>query len=632
MSKARFVPSTTEAARQLVFEQGADPSGSVPEFIARSWARCAALLDNSYDLRPQRVDSRLLAERREAQERLRRIAEPEMNALAEIASDGDGLVLLADAEGLILDSAGGLGFLRKAAQVALQPGVLWSEQSRGTNAIGTALAEGRPVAVRGRQHYLEANGILSCAAAPILSPRGELIAVLDVSGCCERLHSQALYLVRLAIQVLEHRLTSDLVQPTTRMRFQRRPELLGSHCEGVLILNDTMVVGANRAALALLDTNWSDLLETPVARWLKLPAAGKGLTKLSIPGGRRQFHGVLEGPSWGSASLGAAGSRRGASTDEDFVCSAPDDGTGRDEHFYLDGITRSLLERARRVLDAGMAVLVTGETGVGKEVFARHLHRASRRSQGPFVAVNCAALPESLIESELFGYESGAFTGARRSGARGWVREADGGVLFLDEVGDMPLALQPRLLRVLQAREVVPLGGGQPVRVDFDLICATNCDLAAAMAAGDFRTDLYYRIQDFSLRLLPLREWNHRSRLIVELLARLGGEENNITMGAAALRCLEGYAWPGNLRQLISTLRTLLALSDPDDIIGWERLPPEIQADSSADFPSREREFNRQTDLIDQALAASDGCVSAAARRLGIHRSTIYRRLASKRP
>jgi transcriptional regulator of acetoin/glycerol metabolism len=614
MAIIRPLSGDTDAARQLFFEKGKSPLGRVPDVIARSWLRCAQQLDNAHLPQTQRVDSSLLNERREERGRLRRIVGPEMDALSELVSDSDSLVLLADADGLILDSAGGLEFLRKAERLSLQPGVLWSEQGRGTNAIGTALVERQPVDVRGRQHYLDANGILSCAAAPILTSRGDLLAVLDVSGDSDHLHGQALGMVRLAIQIIEHRLISSPETPATLLRFHHNSDLLGSHREGVLVLDDTRIIGANRAALQLLGTTWHELLDSSAEQWLRLPGCHGDSAQTLLDTRRGQsFQGVVDTPR----SLQIP------------VSINPLDAPGDDE-YCTDRETLTLLDQARRVLDAGVAVLVCGETGVGKEVFARRLHAASRRSRGPFVAVNCAALPESLIESELFGYESGAFTGARRKGMPGRVREADGGILFLDEIGDMPLALQARLLRVLQEREVQPLGGGQAVSVDFDLVCATNHDLAEAVEAGTFRADLYYRIQDFSLRLTPLREHTDLRPLINELLAKLGGRELGVSLSDAALQGLAGHQWPGNFRQLTSTLRTLLALAETGETIGCERLPADLRNSQCVDTAEQgDGVLEQQTrKAIEQALAECNGSVSAAARRLGIHRSTIYRWLA----
>ncbi len=607
MPKPPALTADIGTARQLFFEQGSRPTGWVPDHVIRSWERCARQLDNARTPPPQRVDSSLLSERREQMARLRDIAQPEMDALAELVSDSESLVLLANHEGLILDAAGGLNFLQKAQQVCLQPGVHWSEAQRGTNAIGTALVEQGPVLIQGGQHYLDVNTILSCAAAPILSPRGELLGVLDVSGNSERMHRQALGMVRLATQIIEHRLASRDAGPGTLLRFHHRQELIGTHREGILILDENQIVGANRVALQLLDTDWRALLGSAAETWLELPGYREGERTRELNSCRgRTFHGAIN-------------HRRSLQIPVDRTL------TQTPERPYFDDGTARLLEKARRVLDAGIAVLIQGETGVGKEVFARQLHALSERRDGPFVAVNCAALPESLIESELFGYTSGAFTGARRNGMPGRVREADGGILFLDEIGDMPLALQARLLRVLQERQVTPLGGGEPTSVDFALLCATNRDLSRQVEAGEFRADLYYRIQDFTLRLASLRERDDREQLIRRLWPLLGGESRGLRLSEPALAALAAYAWPGNLRQLTSTLRTLIALSDDGETIDPAQLPAEMRPPAQADSGSRPDLRQLTRSAIEEALQRNAGNVSAAARQLGIHRSTLYR-------
>jgi transcriptional regulator of acetoin/glycerol metabolism len=337
------------------------------------------------------------------------------------------------------------------------------------------------VLVQGGQHYLDANAILSCAAAPILSAQGELLGVLDVSGDSEHMHRQALGMVRLATQIIEHRLVSQDAAPGTLLRFHHRQDLLGTYREGILILNDNRIVSANRMALQLLDGDWQGIIGTSANRWLSLPGyqeRGQSHEMKSHRGER--FHGIIN-------------HRRSLQVASDSAT------IDAQQQHYFDISTSQLLYQAKRVLDADIAVLIQGETGAGKEVFARRLHAISQRCNGPFIAVNCAALPESLIESELFGYVNGAFTGAQRNGMPGRVREADGGILFLDEIGDMPLSLQARLLRVLQDRQVTPLGGGQPVKVDFALLCATNQNLPEFVKQGEFRADLFYRIQDFTL-------------------------------------------------------------------------------------------------------------------------------------
>lgn len=282
-------------------------------------------------------------------------------------------------------------------------------------------------------------------------------------------------------------------------------------------------------------------------------------------------------------------------------------------------------------------MLVTGETGAGKEVFARRLHAASRRRAGPLVVVNCAALPDSLIEAELFGYDEGAFTGARRQGTVGRIREAHGGTLMLDEIGDMPLLLQTRLLRVLEDKTVMPLGGGRAAPVDFQLVCATHCDLAALAAAGRFRADLMFRVNGYEARLPSLRERDDRRALIRRLFAETGGDAKQLTLADEALAALCAFPWPGNVRELLAVLRTLTALAEPDAEIGVDLLPARI-GEASIDAPSLVAEHDdgasQPTPLADvtqqeirQALRAAGGNVAQAAARLGLHRSTLYRHL-----
>jgi transcriptional regulator of acetoin/glycerol metabolism len=542
--------------------------------------------------------------------RLRAVAQPEMDALAELVSESDSLVLLANEQGLILDAAGGLDFLHKAQQVYLQPGIHWREKDRGTNAIGTTLIEKRPILVQGAEHFLDVNGILSCAAAPILSPQGELLGVLDVSGDSVHMHRQALGMVRLAIQIIEHRLASSDAAPSSLLRFHQREDLLGTHREGILLLDDTRVIGANRIALQLLNSDWQKIVGSDAEQWLQLPGIGQSSSTQQIKS------------SNGINFQAHINHKRSLQTPIDITITKPK------EKYYFDRTTSELLNKAKRIVDADIPVLIQGETGVGKEIFARHLHSQSRRQNGPFVAINCAALPESLIESELFGYTSGAFTGAQRQGMPGRIREANGGILFLDEIGDMPLNLQARLLRVLQDQQVTPLGGGQSVKVDFALLCATNQNLQQLVNSGSFRADLFYRIQDFSLCLQPLRKRNDRQQLILEIFKLLGEAEPATRLSQTAMSALIEYEWPGNFRQLISTFRTLLVLTDAEAIIELHQLPAAIQANRNDTTQSKSNLKSLTRTVIQSALKENKNNISATARQLGIHRSTLYRHLA----
>ncbi len=298
---------------------------------------------------------------------------------------------------------------------------------------------------------------------------------------------------------------------------------------------------------------------------------------------------------------------------------------------------RSAADKARRVLDKPIPVLIQGESGVGKEYFARAMHDTSARRTGPFVAINCSAIPENLIEAELFGYAPGAFTGAKREGSPGRLREANGGTLFLDEIGDMPLSMQTRLLRVLQERCVSPLGGGGSVEVDFALVCATRCNLREEADLGRFRSDLYYRINGLTIALPPLRERTDFQALTQRLLAGLSAERE-VHLAEDLLKEMEKHAWPGNLRQLASVLRTSNAmLAVHEDTIEWCHLPDEIVEDLLAPVPpvieaAPENIARNLDDLektaIQQVLVLTKGNVSQAARILGVSRQTLYRKMA----
>jgi transcriptional regulator with PAS, ATPase and Fis domain len=304
----------------------------------------------------------------------------------------------------------------------------------------------------------------------------------------------------------------------------------------------------------------------------------------------------------------------------------------------------SVIRQVRRVIGRDIPILIQGETGTGKELFARAIHGESPRAAGPFVAVNCASIPEGLIESELFGYEEGAFTGARKRGYAGRILLADGGTLFLDEIGDMPLNLQARLLRVLQERVVVPLGGVQAQPVDIAIICATHRRLKEAITEGRFREDLYYRLNGMQVRLPALRERTDLDALVAQMIEQLGADAGRVRASKDVLELFGRHRWPGNLRQLSSLLRTALAMLDSEEVIEIRHLPEDFLEDVGAQpAPAGASEApaapgsagtleQQEADAIRNALRVNGGNVSAAARALGISRNTIYRRLNEATP
>ena len=619
-----ILPERVGGARRAFFERGAVPAGVVPDAILQSWRRCqrqGLSVDARPDVAP--VPEPSLRELRQRRERLWRLARPELEGLAGSLASSDGIVLLTDEEGWVLDAEGSNSFLDRAGQVALMPGVRWDEGTVGTNAIGTAIVEGRALQVRGGEHFFAPHGILTCSATPIFDPFGQRVGVLDISGDARHAHLHALALGRQAVDQIEHRYFADGLDDCELLHLHAQPLLLGSPREALLGFRNGRLVAANRVGLGLFGLDRHDIGHASYEALFDQPLARLHDDGMLLDRQGRALYGHSE--SKRRARAGSVVSARAPRVVPVApVPAAP--GT------VLATPVQQQLHRAVRVLDAGLPVLVQGETGTGKEVFARELHRRSTRAGQPLVAVNCAALPEGLIEAELFGYEEGAFTGARRQGSTGLLRQAQGGVLFLDEIGDMPLALQPRLLRVLQERELSPLGGGRPVKLDFALVCASHRDLQQAVADGRFRADLYYRIADHVVHLPTLRELDERGALLQALWAPMA---QGRVLQAEVLELLQRQRWPGNLRQLQACLRTLVALSGPGEPITAAHLPADLMstplspqvtaADSACAVRGGLRDIAEE--VMRQALQAADGNVSAAAKQLGISRSTLYRRL-----
>ena len=625
-------------ARSALLEGSPLPTGLIGAPLEHSWQRSLAA-----GLNPT---GRLYTDDHLSHQELQRAlarhhdllahSQPVMEYLFEQVRHSHSMVILADNRGTLMHTLGEADFLGKAERVALQAGANWHEQRRGTNAIGTALAETQGVEIHGAEHFLERNTFLTCAAAPILTAGGELLGILDISGDQRSRHPHTLGLVQTAASMIENRLITAQNRRAVRLHLHTRAEGIGTLTEGILVLSeDGWITGANRPALRLLGIDFADLAATPLSRCLQTRIESLLAAHHRHPGqilplrrhdGQLLFAQVFaDKPALHPQSPPAS---EPAPARQDAL-SRLDDGDSR---------WRSAADKARRVLGKPIPIILHGESGVGKELFAQAIHRSGPRADKPFVAINCAALPENLIESELFGYVPGAFTGARKEGNPGRLREADGGTLFLDEIGDMPLVLQSRLLRVLQERQVTPVGGGRAVAVDFALICASHRNLQDEVAAGRFRSDLYYRLNGMTLRLPALREREDFPALTERLLAELAPAQP-LLVAPDLLARLSAYDWPGNLRQYANALRTAIAMLDSDETcIDWRHLPDDLfdalQTPSSPPIPLHTHAETNLASLsqtaIRHALDTCQGNYSLAARLLGISRQTLYRKLAKQ--
>lgn len=611
-----MTPLPLAEARRRFFEGQVLPPGSVHESILLSWRRCLGLGLPAAARGGERLGRGALAERLDANADWLELARPQIDVLFESVVDAGHVVIVADREGVILEASGHPAFLDRADRVALTAGMNWSERERGTNAIGTALQLGQPVRVRGGEHYLERNRLLACQASPVFDPYGHPVGVLDVSGLPRKLGQAVGARVEAAARLIEQRLFDQETRHLLRLRFHPDPGQLPTPRAGRLAFDEAeRLVAADRLAMQTLQLGWDalqrlsfgDLFGETLAHWLARAGAHQGL----LVWREHLFSARVQRPSAAIASRPVStASPRSRVTVAPEVPAAP------------AGLPPALLSTALKLLHADIPVLLLGETGTGKDLLARALHRQSQRSHAPFVAVNCAALPEGLIEAELFGYEEGAFTGARRQGSKGRVREAHGGVLFLDEIGDMPASMQARLLRVLQDRVVTPLGGGGSHPVDLRLVCATHRDLRAMVAEGAFRADLYYRLCHYPLSLPPLRERGDVAAIAQALLDAGGAARRGIALAPELAAAMRRYHWPGNMRELANLMQTLLALVDDGTVLTLAHVPDTLRADMRArSVPARAPGQARRM------LEQFGGNASAAARALGVSRSTFYRQL-----
>ena len=611
--------------------------------IAVSWRRCA--LDYSIDparhYAPCVLDTAALARRREQSTDLVQIASAEVDWLYDyIAKSGYALVLT-DASGIVLYEKTDTTLADTFRKAGLICGADWSERREGTNGIGTCIAENQSVTVHLGEHFRSCHIGLSCSGAPIRDPSGSLVAVLDASTLSAQstragvAHTMAL--VNLSARLIEKYLFLRHFQNGVVFRFHARPEFVNLQHDGAIALApDATIVAADETAMQLLHAeNREALIGRPIDSVFDVNAA-----ELIEPGrrdhgdlrpvrdvalGRRFFASLDRGAMHTHMSIRPAKSARVMQVE------APADRRASLTLEELAGEDPQMLRNVRsayRIAKSRVPVMIEGPTGAGKEVFARALHAASDRASRPFVALNCAAIPESLIESELFGYRPGAFTGARKEGMRGKVLQSSGGTLFLDEIGDMPLALQTRLLRVLEEQEVVPLGSEIPVKVDLHVISASHRNVRDMIARGEFREDLYYRLNGITLELPPLAARTDKERLIREFLAAETSDERPAAIEVAAFQRLLAYDWPGNVRELRNVIRTALAICD-GGVVRLTDLPSELRNEAVRHAaPATQNTASASTvrEEVLRHISECDGNMSLTAERLGISRNTLYRR------
>ncbi|MBC3776609.1 sigma-54-dependent Fis family transcriptional regulator [Pseudomonas sp. SWRI99] len=607
---------------QAVQGSVASHSAAADLAITRSWRRCLDQyqLDPASPRAPDVLEQARLREHRAPLEHIIAVAHWQMNSLhQQLGRDGH-VVLLTDARGVAIDSVFNESERAEFQRSGLWLGSVWSEEHEGTNGVGTCLVERQHVTIRRDEHFRGKHVGLTCSASPIFDASGELLAVLNLSSVREEnsleQRFKAMALTNLSAKLIESCYFLGHEPQRYLLRFHPDAGFVGLLGEGLISFDESArICSVNEAALELLGLareqmvgqSLTMLLETPMEQLMSQASLQPNVCwPMRLVDGRL-FYGQLREPIRPAPlTLGPV-----PNLHDERVC-------------LEDPRLQRGYARALRVLERDVPVFLQGETGTGKEAFAAALHRASSRAGQPFVAINCAAIPETLIESELFGYRGGSFTGARKDGMVGKLEQAHGGILFLDEIGDMPLALQTRLLRVLEERQVVPLGSATARALDVRLISASHQNLQACVAEGRLREDLFYRIAGFTVELPPLRERSDKGRLL-DLLLREEAAGAKVRLEAGVRARLLAQPWPGNVRQLRTCLRTLVALAVEGRVTlhDLEELLPAPANAEPAEDPLGISE--RQTLL--RLMEAQHWHVARVAARLGISRNTLYRKL-----
>jgi transcriptional regulator of acetoin/glycerol metabolism len=549
--------------------------------------------------------------------------------------DGSGhALLISDKVGRILHATGDRQVRDHLDRVNARPGGLWVEEAVGPNGVGSALISRTPVVVFGAEHFCEGWQEWVCYGAPVRDPlNAELLGVVALVGVAERATESR---VPLAVSIghsIEYLLTES------RRYWRQRVEDAYERAESRWPL-DAIAAFDSAGHLVAANSRWREVEERlgtnrclrirqqAISEFLKSPSS-KQEVRVNLPfaearvvvvnrvqAGSQIAGVVVVLERYGAFSTMPAGDPKLGPAFEHLI--------GRDPEF------RRTLRIAARAAASEEPVLITGDTGTGKELVAAAIHRSSRRASKPLVCVNCAALARELIESELFGYEPGAFTGARREGKPGRFQLANGGTLFLDEIGELPLDVQAKLLRVLEENAVFSVGGSRPHPIDVRIIAATNRDLVNALATGAFRSDLFYRLDVIKIELPPLRT---RGTDILEITRSFVGTMCQQS-GRPPLRLRPEveelflkYSWPGNVRELRNVVARLAVLVD-GDVVSVEDLPATLRrGPESTGHPPDCSLHTIEDDLIRRSVKAHGGNISEAARQLGIDRSTIYRRL-----
>ena len=555
------------------------------DIVKASWRRCITeyKLDRGQKKPVDRVVDKTLRELRGSMEAMLVESSPVIDRVRSIARDVDYVVLISNADGIVVKSFADSSTSQELSLEGLASGSVWQEQMVGTNGIGTCLVSRQPITVYGSAHFNESFAKFTCTAAPIFGPDGQVLAAFDISGRAVKDTADygfAQYFTREAANQISMMLFRKWHRNDCIISLSNEPDPMPLAVKALVATDESgRILGATQEALSYLGVpdisalGGRDIRDLWHVSFGDLKPLASHSTRLSMSDGSGAFVTAFLPKKKPSSSS----SRTTVALDDKRV-KLPAHILPLDKVAGADPAMMQSVKMCRKIIDKDIPLLLLGETGVGKDTLARAIHSESQRAGKPYIAVNCAAIPATLLASELFGYAPGTFTGGVKGGRTGKIVASHGGTLFLDEIGDMPLELQAHLLRVLEERTVTPLGSAEPVPVDMRIVCATHRNLPELISKGHFRKDLYYRIRGAQIVIPCLRERGDLAALVA-LIVRdeaASGGGINVTFSEEVLDLFRRYPWPGNIRELRNVIRFILSLHSTEKFITMEHLPEQL--------------------------------------------------------
>ena len=616
-------------------------------YVERSHKRCMAMgvpLDRVYSARI--ITGKELQKKLEERRELILTAGPFIDQLYNFVKGSGFFAMLTDEGGCVLNLIGDEGILAEAYRLKMVPGAYMDEDSIGTNAMGTAIVEGIPVQISGQEHFVTAYHRWTCSGAPIRDPKGRIIGSLDLTGYSENVHSHTLGMVVAAVDAIEKILVIKEYNSKLTLAKNHFETIIESLAAGILTSDmDGRIIMSNKNALDMFGMSKKEILNKSIYQlfegWEKVVNTLKAreafheedvyvntnTDKLQFSLSAYPIYG--EGGGLQEITFVFKEIKRIRNLANRIMGSKAiytfDKIIGNDERFM------EVMEYAKKVSDSKSTILITGESGTGKEVFAQAIHNYGNRNDEPFVAINCGAIPRNLMESELFGYEEGAFTGAKRGGAPGKFEIADGGTILLDEIGEMPIDMQTKLLRVIEEGVVSRIGGTKQIPINVRIVAASNKNLIQEVEKGNFRLDLYYRLNVLPIHLPALRERREDIPFIARhfmksISKRLNKKE--VSINDEIMQRLMQYDWPGNIRELENVIERMINMQSLPVEFTSNRKLSNILARDTEECINLERMEMR---LIYKALMKHRGNITSAAKALGVGRNTLYRKISKYR-